>query len=252
MSGVGIMMWLTWRQFRVQALVATCLLALLAIYTLITGPHISHVFNAYARHCLAGETCNPLNNHKNAALTKLIPEMNDLVTLVPVLIGMFWGAPLVAREVESGSIRLVFVQGISRSQWLRTKLLGIGFASVVVAGLVSLMVTWWAATWDHYNYLPFGTFNERNIVPISYALFSFTLGVLVGMLLRRTVPAMATTLVLFVAANAAIGQYVRPHLPGFDDDNRYWTLQWTESAIYVALALALGYCSVRLLKRRQL
>jgi hypothetical protein len=244
------MTWLTWRQFRIQALVATCLLGLLAIYVLITGPHISHVFNAFAQHCPAGEKCNPTANFKTAGLTKLMPELNDLVELTPALIGMFWGAPLVAREIEAGSIRLAFVQGISRSHWLRTKMLWVSAASAFVAGTVSLMVTWWAAAWDHYNYLPYGTFNERDIVPLSYAIFSFSLGVLVGILLRRTIPSMATTLVLFIAANAAIGQYIRPLLPGFNNDHRYWTVQWTESAIYVCLALAIGYASMRLIRRR--
>jgi ABC-type transport system involved in multi-copper enzyme maturation permease subunit len=163
---------------------------------------------------------------------------------------MFWGAPLITREIESGSIRLVFTQGVSRSQWLRAKLIIVGLASAIVAGLVSLIVTWWAAAWDHYNYLPFGTFNVRDTVPIAYAVFSFALGVLIGLLVRRTIPAMAITLALFVGANAAFGTYVRPHLLGFNDDHRYWTLQWTESAIYVAVALALGYCSIRLIRRR--
>jgi ABC-type transport system involved in multi-copper enzyme maturation permease subunit len=222
----------------------------LAAYAVMTGPHIAHVFNAYAHHCSTRESCNPLNNRKDAALTKLIPEMGDLVSLAPALIGMFWGAPLVAREIESGAIRLVFTQSVSRSQWLRVKLLVVGLASAVVAGLVSLIVTWWSAAWDHYNYLPYGTFNERDIVPIAYTILSFSLGVLVGILLRRTIPAMATTLVCFVAFNAAFGQYVRPSLPGFNDDHRYWTVQWTESVIYVVVALALGYCSVKLIRRR--
>jgi hypothetical protein len=243
-------MWLTWRQFRAQALVATCFLALLAIFAVISGPHISHVFDSYAHHCPAKERCNPTESSKTAGLTKLMPEFNDLVTLMPALIGMFWGAPLVAREMESGAIRLVFTQSISRAQWLRAKVLGVGLAVALTAGIVSLMVTWWASAWDHYNYLPFGTFNVRDIVPIAYAIFSFALGVLIGILLRRTIPAMAVTLVLFIAANAAFGQYVRPHLPGFNDDARYWTLQWTESLIYLAGALALVYCSLRLIRRR--
>jgi len=133
---------------------------------------------------------------------------------------------------------------------LRAKLLGVGVASAVAAGIVSLIVTWWAAAWDHYNYLPFGTFNVRDVVPIGYSVFSFSLGVLVGILLRRTIPATATTLLSYIAANAAFGQYVRLSLPGFDDNHRYWTLQWTESAIYVAMALAMGYGSVRLIRRR--
>ena len=244
------MTWLTWRQFRAQALVAICGLAVLGIYLIITGPHISHVFNYQAHHCPAGERCDPLGNNKTAALTKLIPEFNDLVTLMPALIGMFWGAPLVAREIESGAIRLVFTQSISRAQWIRSKILFVGLASTVVAALTSLMVTWWARTWDHYNGLPFGTFDTRDIVPIAYSNFSFALGVLIGLLLRRTIPAMAATLVLYGALNAAFGQYVRPHLPGFDVDSRYWTLQWTESLIYLAMALALSYCSLWWIRRR--
>jgi ABC-type transport system involved in multi-copper enzyme maturation permease subunit len=243
------MTWLTWRQFRVQAFVAIGLLALLAIYVIITGPHISHVFNAFARRCSPGQTCNPLGNSKLAAVTKLIPELGDLVSLTPALIGMFWGAPLVAREIESGAIRLVFTQSISRAQWLRSKILVVGLASVLVTGLTSLMVTWWARTWDHYNYLPFGTFNTRDIAPIAYGAFTFALGVFIGLLLRRTIPAMATTLVLYIAVNAAFGQYVRPHLPGFAVDSRYWTVQWTESLIYLAMALALGYCSIWWIRR---
>jgi hypothetical protein len=244
------MTWLTWRQFRVQAMVATGLLVLLAIYVIITGPHISHVFNAFARHCSPGLHCDPLGNVKVAALTKLIPELGDLVTVTSALIGMFWGAPLVAREIESGSIRLMFTQSVSRTQWLRSKILIVGLASAVASGLVSLMVTWWARAWDHYNDLPFGTFNTRDIVPIAYSVFSFALGVLIGLLIRRTIPAMATTLVVFGCANAAFGQWVRPHLPGFNVNSGYWTLEWTESLIYLAMAIVLGYCSLWWIRRR--
>src|SRR5271155_2232927 len=153
------MMWLAWRQFRMQLLVAVGLLALLAIYVLSTGPHIALVFAATARAC--HDTCNPLNT-SDANLTRLLPELNDLVQLTPALIGMFWGAPFLAREVESGSIRLMFTQGISRTRWLVSKVLVVALASAVAGGLVSLMINWWAGPWDHYNYLPFGTFDVRN------------------------------------------------------------------------------------------
>jgi hypothetical protein len=235
--------WLTWRQFRAQALGATGLLALLAVYVVLTGPHISHVFNSYVRNCHPINTCNPIYG-RHAKLTKLLPEFDDLVTLTPALIGTFWGAPLVAREIESGSIRLVFTQSISRTRWLGSKLIVVGVASAVVGGLVSLMISWWARAWDHYNGLPFGTFDTRDIVPVAYSVFAFALGVLIGLLVRRTIPAMLTTLVLYGCANAAFGEWIRPHLYGFNVTHEYWTLQWIESLIYLALAVALGYLSL--------
>jgi hypothetical protein len=244
------MTWLTWRQFRGQALVGAGLLALLAIYVLLTGPHIAHAFNSYVRNCHPKNTCNPVTSIRMGRLTKFLPEFDDLVTLTPALIGMFWGAPLVAREMESGGIRLVFTQSVSRARWLRSKLLVVGVAAAIAGGLVSLMISSWARAWDHYNGLPFGTFDTRDVVPIAYSVFGFALGVLLGLLIRRTIPAMATTLVIYGCANAAFGQWVRPHLPGFNVTSRYWTLQWTESLIYLALAIALGYVSLWWIRRR--
>jgi ABC-type transport system involved in multi-copper enzyme maturation permease subunit len=244
------MTWLAVRQFRAQALVVSGLLALLALYVILTGPHISHVFAAYVRNCRPVNTCNPVNSIRYGKLTKFLPEFDDLVTLTPALIGMFFGAPLVTREIESGSIRLVFTQSITRARWLGTKLIVVGLASAIAAGLVSLMISWWARSWDHYNDLPFGTFDTRDVVPIAYSLFAFALGVLIGLLVRHTIPAMVTTLILYGCANAAFGQWVRPHLYGFNVSSQYWTLQWTESLIYAALAIALGFVSLWWVRRR--
>jgi ABC-type transport system involved in multi-copper enzyme maturation permease subunit len=241
--------WLAWRQFRTQLVVAVIFLALLAAYVLSTGPHIAHVFALTARNCHS--TCNPVNTN-DSKLTQYLPEMNNLMQLIPALIGMFWGAPLVAREIDSGSIRLFLTQSVSRTRWLSSKLLIIALATVIVAGLSSLMITWWAGPWDHYNNLPFGTFNVRNVVPVAYSIFSFALGAFVGLVLRRTIPAMAVTLVLFGSVLGAFGQWIRPHLPGFNVPSRYWTLQWTESFIYLGFAVILFFAAVWLLRRRTL
>jgi hypothetical protein len=55
-------------------------------------------------------------------------------------------------------------------------------------------------------------FGTRGIVRIAYAAFAFALGVTVGMLVRRTIAAMAITLAVFVAVQVAMPQLVRPHL----------------------------------------
>jgi hypothetical protein len=138
--------------------------------------------------------------------------LNDFSLLVPALIGIFWGAPLVAREIETGSMRLAFTQSVTRTRWISTKLALVGLTSAVTAAIMSLLITWWASPWDAHNDLPFGTFNNRDLVPVAYTLFAFALGVLFGVLVRRTVAAMALTLVGYIAITAAFGQWVRPHL----------------------------------------
>jgi hypothetical protein len=130
----------------------------------------------------------------------------------PGIIGIFWGAPLVARELEGGTFRLVWTQSVTRTRWLAVKLGVVGLASVAVAGLSSLILTWWASPLDRARMDSFATFDQRNIVPIGYAAFAFALGVTAGTLIRRTLPAMATTLVAFVGFRLAVTNVLRPHL----------------------------------------
>jgi hypothetical protein len=132
--------------------------------------------------------------------------------LVPALIGLFWGAPLVARELETGTHRLIWSQTVSRGRWLAVKLAGIGIATAVLSGLVSVTVTWWASDLDRAGgWMSPDVFAARGIVPIGYAAFAFLAGVAVGMLMRRTVPAMAVTLVV-IAAALVTAPLLRSHL----------------------------------------
>ena len=95
---------------------------------------------------------------------------------------------------------------MSRTRWLATKLGLVGLASMAAAGLFSLLVTWSASRIDkvNMNWLQPSVFSERGIAPIGYAAFAFVLGVLAGILIRRTVPAMAVTLVVFTAVQFAM------------------------------------------------
>lgn len=133
---------------------------------------------------------------------------------VPALLGIFWGAPLIAREIEAGTLQLVWHQSITRIRWLATKLgIGIG-AAAASAGLLSWAITAWAHHIDHtqQNRIEPSIFGARGIVPIGYAVFAFVLGVTLGMLIRRTVPAMAATLVSYVAVVVSMPLWIRAHL----------------------------------------
>ena len=109
---------------------------------------------------------------------------------------MFWGAPLVARELESGTYRLAWTQSVTRRRWLSTRVALVGVAALAVAGVASWLVSWWFAPLDAVNMNRFdpGIFTARGIVAIGYAAFAFALGVAAGALTRRTLPAMAATL----------------------------------------------------------
>ncbi len=208
------MIWLTWRQFRAQALATLVILAAAVIYFLITGLQMHHSYALDLAGCTPQNDCanvlNDLQQHYNVAfnLTQV------LVVAAPALIGIFWGAPLVARELETGTNQLAWNQSVTRTRWLAVKLAGVGSASVAAAALLSLLVTWWAGPLDYIAGSRFSgiTFSSRDVVPLAYAAFAFTLGVTVGLVMRRTVPAMAVTLAVFVGIQILVPTIIRPNL----------------------------------------
>jgi len=195
---------LTWRQFRAQALVALGGLVVLAIILLVSHPHLVHL----AAQSATNAPPQPLRPHRELPTGDPGPGRSHR----PRPYRRLLGAPLVARELETGTFRLTWTQSVTRTRWLAVKLGLIGLASVIVAGLMSLMVTWWESPIDSTGRFELLLFTERGITLIGYALFAFALGVAAGVLIRRVQPAMVTTLVGFIAARVAVTVWVRPHL----------------------------------------
>jgi hypothetical protein len=205
------MIWVAWRQFRTQALVTLALLAAFAVLVLVTGLHLRDIYNSLGgAHCGVRGDCGALIDQDRTLPDVLGPTL----LAIPALLGMFWGAPLLARELESGTYRLAWTQTVTRRHWLLVRVALVGVAALAVAGLASWLVSWWFAPLDAVNMNRFdpGVFTERGIVAIGYAGFAFALGVAAGALTRRTLPAMAATLLGFVAARIAFTLLVRPHL----------------------------------------
>jgi hypothetical protein len=201
-----------WLQFRFQVAIAFAVLAIVAIALALTGPNLVHLYNTTLVNCGAhGDCSTAIANFLSH--DRILQDLGDAVIALPAIVGIFWGAPLVARELETGTHRLVWMQGVTRKHWLAVKLGLVGFSSVAVAGLLSLMLTWWSSPIDRVNGNQFtSVFDQRGVVPIGYAAFAFVLGVTTGILIRRTLPAMATTLVAFVATRVVVTFWVRPHL----------------------------------------
>jgi ABC-2 family transporter len=197
------MTWLTWRQFRIPALSVFAALAVIGVVLAITGPELVGRTNFSDQDTMFGGTILVLY-------------------LLPAVIGVFWGVPMITRELESGTHSLVWNQTVTRKRWLTTKL-GVGLlAAMAAAGLLGWAVSWWASPIDALaaqqtdrgmlaRIMPV-VFGARGIVPIGYAAFALALGVAVGMLLKRTVAAMAVTLVVIAAVLLLVPNVVRPYL----------------------------------------
>jgi ABC-type transport system involved in multi-copper enzyme maturation permease subunit len=220
------MIWFTWRQFRAQAVVAAAVLAVLAVVLLVTGLNLASAYNSAGLnscHLGCGSLASQwLSTLRGGSYDQLFDAGIAVMYLAPALIGVFWGAPLIARELETGTYRLAWNQSVTRGRWTLVKVGVGGLASVTVAGLLSLMITWWASPIDSAgSYAGSGlvgnrmeplVFAVRGIAPLGYAAFAFTLGVTIGVLLRRTIPAMALTLLLFAAVQFLMPAFIRPHL----------------------------------------
>ena len=221
------MTWLTWRQFRAQAIAAAAFLAVLAALLAVTGPYMAHLYDSSGLQTCTGVSCQPLT----LTFSNKLPWFDTVLYLIglgimflaPAVIGVFWGAPLITHEIEARTLPLTWNQSVTKTRWLAVKLGLVGLAGVATAGLLDLMLTWWSSPMDSTLEIPYGhrlllerlgpvLFDTRGIAPLGYAAFAFAVGVTAGMLTRRTVSAMAATLGVFAAVQFAWAEWIRAHL----------------------------------------
>jgi hypothetical protein len=203
--------WLAWRQLRTQAIIAGAVLVALGVVLALNGAHLVHLYDTAVVPCAGHNDCPSVTQNFDSQ-AKWNHALDALILIAPALIGVFWGAPLVARELETRTNRLAWTQSVTRARWFTVKLAVVGVGSLATAGLLSLMVTWWASPYDKLQNTPYGVFDQRDIVPVAYALFAFALGVTAGTVIRKTLPAMAATLVAYIGARFIVGHWIRPAL----------------------------------------
>ncbi len=192
------MRWLTWRQHRAEILGGLVLLAALGAVLLVTGlPMRAAYTNQGVAACVAGtgaaQDCD-LVVEQFAGRYVGLGDLLTLLTVLPVLAGVFIGAPLLGRELEYGTWRLAWAQGVTRTQWLAVKLaLLTAVVAVLTVGFTALF-TWWRVPLDGIQGRFDGAaYSFEGAVPTASAVFAFALGTLAGILARRTIPAMALT-----------------------------------------------------------
>jgi hypothetical protein len=208
------MIWVTYRQHRTEVLSLAAVIAAMAVFLIVTG-HV--IGNWYSDNgvgpCLVATppaSCAGVVADFTSQFDTYV-VIATLFAILPALAGIFIGAPLLAREFERNTHGLAWTQSVTRGRWLAVKLAALVGLGIVAAGVFTLMMTLWRGPFDQTGTRFADGFDVEGVVEFGYFLFALCLGALVGTIVRRTLPAMALTLVGFVAVRGPVEFWLRGH-----------------------------------------
>ena len=213
------MLWLVWRQHRGELLIVAVVLGLLTAVLLFTGMQMANDFQRLGvATCIAQEatpSANPNCSTIIEGFRQTYGWMESAVSwlnLIPPLLAILVGAPLVARELEQGTQRLVWTQSVTRFWWLALKLTLVLGGALLISALLTALLTWWRGPFDQLGGR-FGSngFDFEGAAPLAYMLFALALAIAAGALIRRSIPAMVATLGAFLAVRLPIEFFLRPN-----------------------------------------
>jgi hypothetical protein len=243
------MVWVIWRQHRTALGAMAAALGGLAVYVWIVGLHLHHAYAAAA-------ACRPAGSLACADLISRLNDMNHVLVggytlqIVPALLGAFVAAPVLARELETGTFRYAWTQGFGRWRWTLAKLVALAVVVAAAAGAMSVLFSWYYQPYLAARYQaispnaasPFSSalFDLRGVAFAAWTVVAFAIGGLAGMVIRRVVPAILATLVAYaglalVTANLLRRHYLSPllttspNVPGSAWIYRQW---WTEGGMF--------------------
>ncbi|MFE3454612.1 hypothetical protein ACFXJ8_37385 [Nonomuraea sp. NPDC059194] len=240
------MIWLTYRQHRGQVLVMSGLLAALGVMFLVSWLEASAFVASHA-----GMGGGDLDAALSERYQTVYTLFGWLPIVAPALIGVFWGAPLLGRELERGTHQLVWTQGVTPRRWLAVKLSVLG-GLVALGGLaMSAMVSAWRPLFRTDTFGNIGIFNMLGVEPVAWWVFALMLGTAAGAVLRRTLPAMAVVVgvlaVMTFALFSASDHYATPTRvvtaeASFEQDARLVSRAWVDPAGVEIAAPPAGVC----------
>jgi hypothetical protein len=188
-----------------------------AVFLWIAGLKIHHDYAALtACHPLSSSACQALNSNFNGTDWTMANTIGIFMILTPALLGAFAGAPVLARELETGTYRYAWTQGFGRERWTIAKLALLAVAVTAVAGAFSQVFVWFFQPFlaqEGLTVFSATVFVTHGIAFAAWTLVAFAIGALAGMLIRRIVPAMATTLAAYTGLMLATWLFLREHYP---------------------------------------
>jgi hypothetical protein len=211
------MVWVTWRQHRGTLISVPALFAAVGLFLWIMGLRIHRDYAVLmACHPFTSNACQALNSSFNSTDWHIANGMDIALNLVPALIGAFAGGSMLARELETGTYRYAWTQGIGRTRWTIGKLTIVAVTITLTAWALSVVFTWFFHPFlaqEGMTVLNAGVFVTHGIAFAAWTLLAFGVGALAGMLFRHTVPAMAVTLGVYVGLDLLTWTVLRKHYP---------------------------------------
>ena len=212
------MAWVTWRQHRFALAGVAVLLGALAGYLLFTGLRMHQAYAAVAACHPAGSlACSNATDDFDNAYWSTAEAIAVLLQVVPALIGAFAAAPILAQELETGTFRYAWTQGVGRARWTLAKLVPLAVTVAAAAGAFSVLFSWYFGPFlaqglqTRLPPLAPMLFDLRGVAFAVWTLAAFAIGCLAGMLIRRVVPAIVVTLGAYTALALAAGAFLRQH-----------------------------------------
>ena len=214
------MIWVTWRQHRTQAITSLILLCALAAFAIAAGTWMRSTFTADGLPaCLARGDGAGCPGVITGFVTKFSRDISGIIDVpliaIPGLLGILVGAPLLGRELESGTWRTAWTQTVPRTRWLTAKL-GLITAWLIAFGVaVTALMTWYQAPLDRVasRVGPAG-FDAEGLTFTASLLCSFGLAVLAGLLLRNVIAALVAAYIAWEIPTTLVVLLNGPiHLP---------------------------------------
>ena len=212
------MAWVTWRQHRFALAGVAGLLGALATYLLLTGLRMHHAYAAVTACRPAGAlACSDALGDFDNAYWSTAEAVAVLLQVVPALIGAFAVAPVLARELETGTFRYAWTQGFGRARWTLAKLVPLAVTVAGAAGAFSVLFSWYFAPFADQGLqtrlppLAPLVFDLHGVAFAAWTLAACSIGALASMLIRRVVPAIAATMAAWAGLALAAGLFLRQH-----------------------------------------
>lgn len=213
------MTWTAWRLSRSSALATLGLVAVATTFLLWSGHGLRDLFTGSGLAACLGS--GPSADCSDAAFalyehTRTLAGGQPVVgflSLLPGVLGAFLGGPLVAREIETGTLRLAWTQSVTRERWLSTRTLVAAAIVVLGMGALTAALSYWRWPLDQLDgRLEPNAYDVQGLVPTAYAVLALCVGVAVGAVTRRVAVAIGTTLGVVLLLRVVVETAVRPHL----------------------------------------